>query len=549
MMDGGEALVETLAAWGVEAAFAVPGESYLPVLAALQRRANGIRLITPRHESGVTFACAAYGRIAGRAAVGLVSRGPGSTNASIGLHVARQDSVPMLLVIGDVPTASKGREAFQEIDYHKMFSGIAKAVFEPETASDVPDNAARALELAMAGRPGPVVLVMPKDISDGDAGTPSVPQAVPRAPLLPDAEDIAEAARLIDAARRPVVIAGELIAFEGAEASLAGFAAACGAAVTTAYRCQDAIANDDPAYIGHLEINRDDFQERGWEEADLVIAAGARLDGITTRDFSMIRDDQTLIHIHPDAAVLERWPSGTAVRADAGPALEALSAVVSNGSPDRLDWRASLNRAYRDFSEPGGVPVHGRVDLAEITAETRRQLPSDAVVITDSGTFARWVHRYFRFGDPRTQAGPMAGAMGYGVPGGIGAAFARPRSPVVVFVGDGGFLMTGQEAVTLVQERLPVKIVVCDNNAWGSILTSQQTRYGDAGIFGTRIESPDFEAVGRAYGLHASRVRETGEFAGAFAAALAHPGPALIHLELDERDISPFTGQSQSYRV
>ena len=193
--------------------------------------------------------------------------------------------------------------------------------------------------------------------------------------------------------------------------------------------------------------------------------------------------------------------------------------------------------------------MHGRVDLAEVTAETRRQLPADAVVITDSGTFARWVHRYFRFDGPRTQAGPMAGAMGYGVPGGIGAALARPRSPVVVFVGDGGFLMTGQEAVTLAQERLPVKIVVCDNSAWGSILTSQQTRYGDAGIFGTRLESPDFEAVGRAYGLHASRVRETGGYAGALAAALAHPGPALIHLELDERDISPFTGRSQSYRV
>lgn len=548
-MDGGEALAETLAAWGVEAAFAVPGESYLPVLAGLQRRANAIRLVTPRHESGVTFACAAYGRIAGKPAVGLVSRGPGSTNASIGLHVAQQDSVPMLLVIGDVPTASKGREAFQEIDYHKMFSGIAKAVLEPETAAEVPQNAARALQLAAAGRPGPVVLVMPKDISDGDAGAPEVPQPVPRAPLLPDAEAVAAAARLVDAARRPIVIAGELIALEGAGAALSDFAAASGAAVTAAYRCQDAIANDDPAYIGHLEINRDDFQERGWAEADLVIAAGARLDGITTRDFSMIREDQTLIHIHPDAAVLGRWPSEAAIRADAGPALEALSGAVTNGSRERQDWRAGLNRDFREFSRPGGVPVHGSVDLAEVTAEARRQLPPDAVVITDSGTFARWVHRYFSFGEPRTQAGPMAGAMGYGVPGAIGAALARPRSPVVVFVGDGGFLMTGQEAVTLAQERLPVKIVVCDNNAWGSILTSQQTRYGETGIFGTRLESPDFEAVGRAYGLHSSRVRETGGFAGAFAAALAHPGPALIHLELDERDISPFTGASQSYRV
>ena len=548
-MNGGEALVETLAAWGIEAAFAVPGESYLPVLAALQRRANAIRLVTPRHESGVTFACAAYGRIAGKPAVGLVSRGPGSTNASIGLHVAQQDSVPMLLVIGDVPTASKGREAFQEIDYHKMFSGIAKTVLEPRNAEDVPANAARALELAIAGRPGPVVLVIPKDISDGDAGASAIAPSAPRTPLVPDSGPIAEAARLIDAARRPIVVAGELIAFEGAEDPLVQFAEASGAAVTTAYRCQDAMSNGNPAYIGHLEINRDDFQERAWEEADLVIAAGARLDGITTRDFSMLRADQTLIHIHPDVEVLARWPSNVAIRSDAGPALAALADAVASGGPGRREWRAGLNEAYRRFSEPGDVPVHGRVDLAAITAETRRQLPPDAVVITDSGTFARWVHRYFRFEGPRTQAGPMAGAMGYGVPGGIGAALARPRSPVVVFVGDGGFLMTGQEAVTLVQERLPVKIILCDNNAWGSILTSQQTRYGEDGIFGTRLDSPDFEAVGRAYGLHASRVQETGEFAAALAAALAHPGPALVHLELDERDISPFTGASQSYRV
>ncbi len=548
-MDGGEALAATLAAWSVEAAFAVPGESYLPVLAGLQRRANAIRLVTPRHESGVTFACAAYGRIAGKPAVGLVSRGPGSTNASIGLHVARQDSVPMLLVIGDVPTASKGREAFQEIDYHGMFGDIAKAVFEPRTAAEVPDKAARALELASAGRPGPVVLVMPKDISDGDAGEPAIPPPTPRIPVLPEAGAVAEAARLIDAARHPVAVAGELIAFEGAERPLAEFAEVSGAAVTAAYRCQDAMSNGNPAYIGHLEINRDDFQERAWKEADLVLAAGARLDGITTRDFLMIRDDQTLIHIHPDPDVLARWPSGVAVRADAGPALEALVAAVADGGPARRAWRAELHEAYRRFSQPGGVAVHGRIDLAEVAAETRRHLPPDAVVITDSGTFARWVHRYFQFAGPRTQAGPMAGAMGYGVPGGIGAALARPRSPVVVFVGDGGFLMTGQEAVTLAQERLPVKIVVCDNNAWGSILTSQQARYGDAGVFGTRLDSPDFEAVGRAYGLHASRVQETGEFAGAFAAALAHPGPALIHLELDERDISPFTGPAQSYRV
>ena len=548
-MEGGRALVETLVAWGVEAAFAVPGESYLPILAGLQAHANRVRLVTPRHESGVTFACEAYGKIVGKPAVGLVSRGPGATNASIGLHVARQDSTPLVLVIGHVPTASKGREAFQEIDYHTMFAGVAKAVLEPETPSQVPEVAARALRLSVSGRPGPVVIVMPKDISEGDAGTPAIPSPTPRVAAAPAADAITEAVRLIDAAERPIVLAGEMVSFERAQEALSAFAEASGAAVTTAYRRQDTLANDNPAYIGHLEINRVGFQERAWQEADLVIAAGARLDGISTQDFSMIRPDQALIHIFPGHDTLARWPSALSLPCDTGPALKALAASVRRGSAGRRAWRAGLHEAYAAFARPGSVRIHGRVDLGHVTAEMQRQLPNDAIIITDSGTFARWVHRYYRFGLPRTQAGPMAGAMGYGVPGGIGAAAARPGSPVVVLVGDGGFLMTGQEAVTLVQEGLPVKIVLCDNGAWGSILTSQNRRYGEAGIFGTRLRSPDFEAVGRAYGLHAGRVRETAEFRDAFAAALAHPGPALIHVELDERDISPFEGDSLEYRV
>ncbi len=542
-MNGGDALVETLLAWGVDAAFSVPGESYRPILSAAQRNSNRIRLITPRHESGVTFAAEAYGKMTGRPAVALVSRGPGATNAAIGVHVARQDSTPMLLVVGHVPTATKGLEAFQEIDYHSMFRDVAKAVLEPESSAQVARTTARALALATSGRPGPVVIVMPKDITEGDADGAMIPGPIPRAVGAPAPQAVQAAARLIDQAERPMVIAGEMVTNEGAQTVLARFAEACGAAVSSAYRRQDAIDNEHPAYAGHLEINRVGWQEQGFAEADLIIAVGARMDGISSLEFQLVRPDQAFIQVFPDPDVLARLPHTLGLAADAGPTLAALAAAVAPPSDARLAWRDGLHAAYAAFAVPGEVKVKGAVDMAECVVEAQRQLDDDAVILTDSGTFARWVHRYYRFRKPRTQAGPMCGAMGYAVPGAVGAAVARPHAQIVVFVGDGGFQMTGQELMTAVAHDLPVKVVVADNQAWGSILVSQQRRYGEAGIYGTRLVAPDFAAVAKAYGMASWRVETTAAFRPAFAEALAHDGPALVHLVLDERDISPFAAE------
>lgn len=542
-MNGGDALVETLLAWGVDAAFSVPGESYLPILRAAQRSSNRIRLFTPRHESGVTFATEAYGKLTGRPAVGLVSRGPGATNASIGVHVARQDSTPMLLVVGHVPTTTKGREAFQEIDYHAMFGTVAKAVLEPESAAQVAAVTARALALATSGRPGPVILVMPKDVTEGDAGDPTIPGPIPRAVSAPAPQAVEAAARLIDRAERPMVIAGEMVTNEGAQGALARFAEASGVAVSAAYRRQDALPNAHPAYAGHLEINRVAFQERAFQEADLVIAVGARMDGITSLEFALVRPDQAFIHVFPDPDVVARLSHTLAIPADVGPTMTALAAAVQAPSAERLAWRDGLHQAYLDFAVPGEVKVKGQVDMAECVVEAQRQLPEDAVILTDSGTFARWVHRYYRFQAPRTQAGPMAGAMGYAVPGALGAIVARPDAAVVAFVGDGGFQMTGQELMTAVSHNLPIKVVVADNRAWGSIMVSQQRRYGEEGVYGTRLAAPDFAALARAYGMPAWTVESTAAFGPAFAEALAHDGPALLHLVLDERDVSPFAAE------
>lgn len=542
-MNGGTALVNTLIEWGVDTAFSVPGESYLPILQAIQSNANRINLITPRHEQGVTFAAEAYGKLTGRPAAGFVSRGPGSTNASIGIHTAAQDSTPLVLFVGHVPTTTKGREAFQEENYHQMFGSMAKAVLEPETSAEVARVTARALQIATSGRPGPVVVIMSKDITDGDAGESVIAKPSNRARTTPDAQGVADACALIDAAERPLLISGEMISIEDSRDDLVAFVEASGTTVATAYRRQDTFPNDHAAYAGHLEINRVAFQGRLFEEADLIIAAGARLDGITSQEFGFIRPDQKLIHIFPDDRSLANMAPDLSINAHVGATLKQLAGAVAKPADARTAWRDGFHGEYDRFAKPGGLTIYGDVDLSAVVVEVQRQVRDDAVILTDSGTFARWVHRFYRFTAPHTQAGPMSGAMGYAAPGALGAALAKPGAQIVAFAGDGGFLMSGQELVTAVQHKLPVKFILCDNGAWGSIMVSQQRRFGEEGVFGTRLASPDFETVARGYGVASFRVEKTAEFGPAFAEALAADGPALVHLKIDDRDVSPFTDE------
>lgn len=539
-MDGGEALVRTMIAHGIEVGFTVPGESFLTVLEALRRQRNRFRLVSVRQEGGGAFAAEAYGKLTGKPAAVLVSRGPGASNAAVGLHTARQDSTPLLLVIGHVRRRSRGREAFQEVDHHAMFASLAKAVIEPAAADEIPEAAARAIAKTTEGRPGPVALVLPRDLTEAEIGEPDLPGPTARATLAPDPALLPEAAALLRNARRPLIIAGEQIAFERSHAALADLAAALGAPVMAAYRRQDVMDNEHPAYAGHLEINRVDFQRRAFADCDLLIAAGSRLDGITAEDDSLLRDDLPLMHIHPDAEVLMRFGADLAIRADAGPTLAALTPDLPTPPAERLAWRDELHAAFLALSTPGAVPVAGAVDLAEIAHIVDATAPPDRVILTDAGSFSRWVHRYTRSRQPGSTAGPMSGAMGYAVPGAIGAHLARPGATVVAYVGDGGFMMTGQELMTAVEQDLPIKVIVCDNAAQGSILAGQVNKYGEAADYATRLQSPDFAAVAAAYGAPAWTVSQTGEFADAFAAALGHPGPALIHVATDTRDIAPY---------
>ena len=540
-MNGGEALVETLIANGVDTAFTVPGESFLTTLEAIRVRPDKVKLISVRHESGASFAADAHARLTGRPAAVLVSRGPGATNAAIGLHTARQDSVPMLMVMGQVKRAVQGREAFQEIDAVSSFASMAKAVLQPADGHEVAAKTAEALAIATAGRPGPVVLVMPRDVGGDETDRP-IPTNPRRTAVTPDAAAVARLAALLAKAERPLILAGEAVQREGAQAALAALAERAGAAVFAAYRRQDVLDNLHPHYGGHLEINRLPWQTQALRDADLVLALGTRLDGITTLEMGegILPLIACLAQVYPDAEVLARFDNEVAVNGDVAPTVATLLDKLPARAGRGQGWVGPLHDAYMAASAPDAHPAKGAVDLARITATAAELAGDDAITVTDGGSFARWVHRFLRVRNPGTILGPAAGAMGYGMPGGNGAALARPGARVLAWAGDGGFMMTGQELATAVAHRLKVTAIVCDNGAQGSILGGQLKAYGPGHDIGTIVPSPDFAALARAYGAPAWTVETTDQFAPALAEALKLDGPSLLHLKTDQRDIAPY---------
>jgi len=535
-VTGGDVLVDTLIAHGVDTAFTVSGESFLAVLEALRRNRNQIRLVTTRHEGGGSFAAEAFGKLTGRPAAVFVSRGPGATNAAIGVHTAKQDSSPMLLFVGHVRSTSQGREAFQEIDQAAMFSPIAKAVLQPNNSDQIATVTAQAVALSTAGRPGPVVVVLPRDLTDGLVNNPDVPKPKPRPNVLPDPGAIEQAGMMINTAKCPLVLSGEIVAVQDCNNSLMALAESGGLPVMTTYRRQDTFSNQHPAYAGHLEINRLPYQRGILKEADLLIAVGSRLDGITSEDGLLPHDHQSLIQIYPDVDVLTRCGADLPILSDPGPACRALAAKLE----PRDGEMKKLHGAYLQSREPGVVTVQGAVDLSHIAADVSRIAPANTTILTDGGSFARWIHRFYCFDHAHTQAGPVSGAMGYGIPGAIGARLARPEQPAIAFVGDGGFMMTGQELVTAVEQAIDLVVVVCDNGVHGSILEGQRQRFGFDHIYGTRLISPNFADVATAYGCKSWTVERTEDFADALQGALSHAFPTLIHLLTDDRDIAPF---------
>ncbi len=541
----GHALVEALVAQGVDNAFGVPGESYLAVLDGFHEHRDRVRFVACRQEGGAAFMAEAQGKLTGRPGICFVTRGPGATNAAIGLHTAFQDSTPMILFVGQVASDQRDREAFQELDYRQVFGpgtlGMAKWVGEVQSADRLPEYIARAFHTALQGRPGPVVLVLPEDLLTTPTAAPVLPRVEP-VQAWPAPGPLRDLRAMLVAAQRPFVIAGGGgWDAEGARA-LQRFAENWQLPVGCGFRFQDTFDNCHPLYAGDVGIGINPKLAARLREADLVIALGVRLGEMTTGGYTLLeapRPRQTLVHLHAGAEELGRvYAADLMLQASVSHAAKALESLTA---PPQVAWSAWAQSAADDFAANRVPPSVAPLDMAQVMLAVERLVPENTVFTNGAGNYSGWLHRYVRYRGlqhhGRTQLAPTSGAMGYGVPAAIAAALLYPDRTVVNVAGDGDFLMTGQELATASgygAGRGAGKLIslVVDNGTYGTIRMHQEREFPGR-VSGSDLFNPDFAALARAYGWHASRVDTTAQFEPAFAAALAADGPTLIHLKLD----------------
>jgi acetolactate synthase-1/2/3 large subunit len=530
-------LVDALEIHGVDTAFCVPGESYLAVLDALYDARESIRLIVARQDGGAAYMAEAWAKVTGRPGICFVTRGPGATNASIGVHTAQQDSTPMILFVGQVPGEFSDRESFQEIDYRLMFGPMAKWVAQIERADRVHEYVSHAFHLAMSGRPGPVVLALPEDMLTQTASVADVApyQAVQASPSAADMEKLR---LLVAQAKRPLVILGGTVWSSQACRDLQTFAENSGLPVACAFRFQDLYDNRNDHYVGDVGIGISPKLAERVRTADVLLVIGARLGEMTTGAYTLIeppRSKQTLIHVHAGAEELGRVYQGKLlINSGMAQIAQALKDMKVDGAAWR-SWREQARAEYLEWTKPGRNP--GRVQMAEVVNWLRERLPEDAIVANGAGNFAGWISRFYRYPGLRTQVAPTNGSMGYGVPAGVAAKVACPDRMVVSVNGDGDFLMNGQELATAVQYELPVVFIVVNNGMYGTIRMHQERQYPGR-VYGTDLKNPDFAALARAYGAHAETVEETAQFARAFERAAAAGKPALIEVRIDPQAIT-----------
>jgi acetolactate synthase I/II/III large subunit len=537
--SGGQVLVDQLVLHGAELAFGVPGESYLPVLDALHDAP--LRLIVTRHEGGAANMAEAYGKLTGRPGICLVTRGPGATHASNGVHTAMQDSTPMLLLVGQVARETIGREAFQELDYRAVFGSMAKWATQIDRAERVPEIMARAFAVATSGRPGPVVVALPEDMLASQVDVRDARPHRPLAPAAPAAADMARLRDLLAAASAPLAIVGEGGWTARTGADVAAFAEAHAVPVAASFRCQDYVDNASPAYAGHAGLAMDAALAKRIREADLLLAIGGRLGEIPTAGYTLVRPgapSQRLVHVHPDPDEIGAvYPPELGIVAG----LEAFAAAARALEPAGAGARAGLLAAARgeyerNLGEARELP--GSLQMSAVMAALRDRLPAEAILTNGAGNFSVWAHRYYEFHRYPTQLGPRSGSMGYGVPAAIAAKAVHPDRPVVCLSGDGDFLMTGQELATAVQEELPVVVLVVNNAMYGTIRMHQERNYPGR-VVGTDLRNPDFVAYARAFGAHGARVERSEDFAAALDEALGCGSPAVVELRVDPQAITP----------
>ncbi|WP_174285589.1 thiamine pyrophosphate-binding protein [Sphingomonas bacterium] len=528
-------LVDQLVIQRVDRATCVPGESYLSVLDALTD--TGIDLLTCRAEGGAAMMAEAYGKLTGRPGICFVTRGPGATNTMPGLHIAAQDSTPMILFVGQVARAMRGREAFQELDYPATFGAVAKWAVEIDRADRIPELVARAFRIAMQGRPGPVVVALPEDMLDDIATVADAPYVTPSQPAV-SADDANAVAAMLAEAERPFVIVGGSRWTQAAADALVALAAAHDLPVATAFRRAHLFPATDPHHAGDLGIGPNPVLAAAVREADMLILLGGRLSEIASSGYTLIdvpTPRQRLVHIHPDPLELGRiYQPALAIEATPGTFLTAMADIPAGPPRPRT---ADLHASYRMWSDTTG-PLPGGFDYGAAMLWLRDRLPGDAILCNGAGNYAGWLHRYYRFRRFGTQLAPTSGSMGYGVPAAVMAKRQHPDRIVIALAGDGDFLMNGQEFATAVHHGIPIVAVVIDNGMYGTIRMHQERTFPGR-IAATALTSPDFAALARAYGGHGETVVATADFAPAFERALASGKPAIVHCLLDPEAITP----------
>lgn len=532
-------LIDQLVAQGIDHVYGVPGESYLAVLDAIHGRDSEIQFVTCRQEGGAAMAADAYGKLTGRPGVCFVTRGPGATNASAGVHIAYQDSTPLILFIGQVARRYKEREAFQEIDYRRMFGQMAKWIAEIDDASRIQEFVSRAIRVSLSGRPGPVVLALPEDMLNDFLVRPPAPQLISTPRFKPSNDSLQLLKALIANAARPLIVAGGGAWTKKGIAALQLFSEKQQLPVALSFRCQSLFDNEHDNYVGHFSVGSTPYLNEAITQCDLLIAIGPRLGEITTSGYSLLDSpvpEQKLAHVYPAGEEIGRVyePTVSLVSDTESFCVEAASwdAIAAKRFAPGVH---TLRQAYLSYSSASSVDDD---PIASYFDHINQVFSRDTIFCNGAGNYAGWVHRFIRYRAVGSQLAPTSGSMGYGLPAAIGAATAEPEREIVAFAGDGCFMMTCQELATACHHQLKLIIIVIDNNRYGTIRAHQEREFPNR-ISGTGLTNPDFAALARSFGAQAARVENLAEFKDAVKIARETEGVFLIDVPLDESMLSP----------
>ena len=539
--SGGALIVDALEAHGVKQLFCVPGESYLEVLDALHD--STIVATSARQEGGAAMMAEAWGKLHGTPGICFVTRGPGATNASAGIHVAQQDSTPMILFIGQINSQLRHREAFQEVDYGQYLGSMAKWVAEIDSPDRIIEMVSRAWSVATSGRPGPVVLVLPEDTLSGTAiSTKIKPFEVLE--TYPSSADLQHLANLLEQANKPIIIMGGSRWDADSVAHIEAFVERFKVPVACSFRRQMLFNHNHPNYAGDVGLGINPDLKSAISDADLVILMGGRFSEVPSQNYQLLGvhdTQQQLIHIHASAEELGRvYRADLAIHASPKALAKGLSQLnpTQKTTPERFDHLARCHKNYQNWSSLPTEAHPGEVQMPAIMAHLATSLPKNAIITNGAGNYATWIHRFWKFSEYGTQLAPTSGSMGYGLPAAVAAKMAFPNKTVIAFAGDGCFQMTMQEFGTAVQAKAAVVVLVIDNGMYGTIRMHQELHFPDR-ISVTNLVNPDFCALAKAYGAYAFQVTNSDQFPQALSAAIAAKKPALIHIKLDPQALTP----------